>query len=58
MLIYSGERKLVPGRLLSVEEVRALDGVATVEDEDGISHSLGPTLAASVFVQDLSESSN
>lgn len=54
-MIYSGERKLVPGRLLSVEEVCALDGVATVEDEDGISHSLGLPLRASVFVQDLSE---
>ncbi len=58
VLTYLGERELVPGRLLLVEEIRALDGVTTVEDEDGISHSLGPTLAASVFVQDLSESSN
>ncbi len=56
VLTYLGERELVPGRLLSVEEVRALDGVTTVEDEDGISHSLGPPLSASVFVQDLSES--
>ncbi len=54
VLTYLGERELVPGRLLSVEEVRALDGVVTVEDEDGTSHSLGPSLAASVFVQDLS----
>src|SRR5687767_5093842 len=35
VLDYLGERKLVPGRLLSVREVRDLDGVVTVEDEDG-----------------------
>jgi DtxR family transcriptional regulator, Mn-dependent transcriptional regulator len=50
MLDYLGERKLVPGRLLSVEEVRVLDGVVTVEDEDGESHALGESLARSVFV--------
>ena len=54
VLTYLGERELVPGRLLSVEEVRALDGVVTVEDEDKMSHSLGSSLAASVFVQGLS----
>jgi len=52
-LTYLGERGLVPGRLLKVEEVRALDGVVTVEDEDGVSHVLGEALAASVLVQDL-----
>ncbi|MBA3795089.1 MAG: metal-dependent transcriptional regulator [Rubrobacter sp.] len=52
-LTYLGERGLVPGRLLEVEEVRALDGVVTVEDEDGTSHALGGALAASVLVQDL-----
>ncbi len=50
MLDYLGERKLVPGRLLSVKEVRVLDGVVTVEDEDGGFHALGESLARSVFV--------
>jgi DtxR family Mn-dependent transcriptional regulator len=51
-LDYLGEHKLVPGRLLNVKEVRALDGVVTVEDEDGDSHALGEALARSVFVRD------
>ena len=56
-LSYLGERGLVPGRLLSVKEVRALDDVITVEDEDGTSHALGDSLAGSIFVQSLSENS-
>jgi Fe2+ transport system protein FeoA len=55
VLEYLGERGLVPGRLLKVREVRALDGVVTVEDEDGQSHSLGESLAASVFVRSTSD---
>ena len=55
-LSYLGERGLVPGRLLRVREVRDLDAVVTVEDEDGVSHSLGRSLAASVFVRSLSGS--
>ena len=51
-LDYLGEHGLVPGRLLNVKEVRALDGVITVEDEDGDSHALGESLARSVFVRD------
>jgi DtxR family transcriptional regulator, Mn-dependent transcriptional regulator len=51
VLDYLGERKLVPGRLLSVKEVRDLDGVVTVEDEDGGLHALGESLARSVFVR-------
>jgi DtxR family Mn-dependent transcriptional regulator len=51
VLDYLGERRLVPGRLLSVREVRDLDGVVTVEDEDGGSHALGESLARSVFVR-------
>jgi DtxR family Mn-dependent transcriptional regulator len=51
-LDYLGEHGLVPGRLLDVKEVRALDGVITVEDEDGDSHALGEMLARSVFVRD------
>ncbi len=51
VLDYLGERRLVPGRLLSVREVRDLDGVVTVEDEEGGSHALGESLARSVFVR-------
>ncbi len=51
VLTYLGERGLVPGRLLEVREVRALDGVVTVEDEDGTTYSLGQPLAGSVFVR-------
>ena len=50
-LDYLGEHGLVPGRLLNVKEVRALDGVITVEDEEGRSHVLGEPLARSVFVR-------
>src|SRR5215210_8929092 len=51
VLDHLGERRLVPGRLLSVREVRDLDGVVTVEDEDGGTHALGESLARSVFVR-------
>jgi DtxR family Mn-dependent transcriptional regulator len=51
-LTYLGNRGLIPGRLLKVEEIRTLDGVVTVEDEDGASHALGGELAASVLVRD------
>ena len=50
-LEYLGEHGLVPGRLLSVREVRDLDGVVTVEDADGESHALGESLARAVFVR-------
>jgi DtxR family transcriptional regulator, Mn-dependent transcriptional regulator len=50
VLDHLGDRKLVPGRLLSVKEVRDLDGVVTVEDEDGGSHALGESLARSISV--------
>jgi len=51
MLDYLGERGLVPGRPLKVREVRALDGVVSVEDEEGRVHALGGPLAAAVFVR-------
>jgi DtxR family transcriptional regulator, Mn-dependent transcriptional regulator len=51
MLDHLGERGLIPGRLLSVSEVRGLDGIVTVEDEDGITHALGEPLACAVFVR-------
>lgn len=54
-LAYLGERGLVPGMVVEVKEVRALDGVVTIEDKDGISHSLGPSLAGSILVRDLPE---
>ena len=50
-LDYLGERGLVPGRLLCVREVRDLDGVVTVEDEDGGAHALGEPLARAVYVR-------
>src|SRR3712207_348386 len=50
-LDFLGEHGLVPGCLLNVKEVRALDGVITVEDEEGRSHVLGEPLARSVFVR-------
>ena len=52
MLDYLEDRGLVPGRPLSVLEVRALDGVVTIEDERGKTHALGEPLARSVFVRD------
>ena len=50
-LDYLGEHGLVPGRLLRVREVRDLDGVVIVEDEDGGFHALGEPLARAVFVR-------
>jgi DtxR family transcriptional regulator, Mn-dependent transcriptional regulator len=50
-LEYLGDHGLFPGRLLSVREVRDLDGVVTVEDEEGESHALGAPLARAVFVR-------
>jgi DtxR family Mn-dependent transcriptional regulator len=51
MLDYLGEHGLVPGKVFTVREVRAVDEVVAVEDEDGESHYLGGPLAAAVFVQ-------
>lgn len=50
-LDYLGERGLVPGRLLHVEETRELDGVVTVRDEDGGTYALGDPLTRSVFIR-------
>ena len=55
VLSYLGERSLVPGRILAVKEVRALDGVVTVEDEGGEEHPLGERLAWEIFVQRIVE---
>jgi DtxR family Mn-dependent transcriptional regulator len=55
VLNYLGERGLVPGRRLNVKEVRALDGVVTVEDEDGVEHPLGESLAQAISVQKILE---
>jgi DtxR family transcriptional regulator, Mn-dependent transcriptional regulator len=51
MLDYLGDRNLVPGRRLSVREVRTLDGVVVVEDEEADVHALGEPLARTIFVR-------
>ena len=50
-LTFLEKHDLMPGRLLEVKEVRALDGIVTVEDEDGKTRTLGAPLAALVFVR-------
>ena len=54
-LAYLEEHGLMPGSLLEVREVRALDGVVIVEDEDGETLTLGVPLASSVNVWSASE---
>ena len=54
MLDYLGEHELVPGRMLTVREVRSLDSVITVEDEEGQAHFLGDPLARSMSVRAVS----
>ncbi len=49
-LEHLGERGLIPGALLMVEEVRPVDGVVTVRDEEGLAHPLGERLANAVLV--------
>jgi DtxR family Mn-dependent transcriptional regulator len=51
MLDYFGDRNLIPGRWLRVREVRALDGVVVVEDEEAEVYALGEPLARSIFVR-------
>ncbi len=51
MLDYLGDRNLVPGRRLRVREVRVLDGVVVVEDEETEVYALGEPLARSIFVR-------
>ena len=50
-LVHLRERGMVPGRAFEVREARELDGVVTVEDEDGRVHSVGPALAGRIFVR-------
>jgi DtxR family Mn-dependent transcriptional regulator len=52
VLNHLGERGLVPGRTVSVKEVRSVDGVVIVEDEGGEAHPLGQSLACAIFVED------
>ena len=52
VLNHLGERGLVPGRTVSVKEVRSVDGVVVVEDEGGEAHPLGESLACAIFVED------
>jgi DtxR family transcriptional regulator, Mn-dependent transcriptional regulator len=56
VLTYLGERGLVPGKLLEVKEVRDVDEVVVVEDENGTPHSLGKPLTISILVQSTSGS--
>jgi DtxR family Mn-dependent transcriptional regulator len=56
-LAYLEEHGLVPGRVLEVKEVRSVDGVISVEDEEGETRILGGPLAGSVFVRSASDSS-
>ncbi len=58
MLDYFGDRNLVPGRLLTVREVRVIDGVVIVEDEEREIYALGEPLARSMFVRDESSESD
>lgn len=51
VLNHLGERNLVPGRIVGVREVRDLDGIVIVEDEEGEEHPLGERLARAVFVE-------
>jgi DtxR family Mn-dependent transcriptional regulator len=51
MLDYFGDRNLVPGRWLTIREVRAIDGVVIVEDEESEVYTLGEPLARSIFVR-------
>ena len=52
MLDYFGDRNLVPGRWLTIKEMRAIDGVVIVEDEDAEVYALGDPLARAIFVTD------
>jgi len=52
VLNHLGERGLIPGRTVSIKEVRSVDGVVTVEDEGGEEHPLGESLACAIFVED------
>src|SRR5215210_2376110 len=52
MLDYFGDRNLVPGRWLTIREVRAIDGVVIVENEDAEVYALGEPLARAIFVTD------
>jgi DtxR family Mn-dependent transcriptional regulator len=52
MLDYLGDRNLVPGRLVTIREVRDLDGVVIVEDEEAEVYALGEPLARYMFVRD------
>lgn len=51
VLDYLGERGLVPGRSLTVNEARIVDAVVTVEDEEGNVYSFGEPLTRSIFVR-------
>jgi DtxR family Mn-dependent transcriptional regulator len=52
VLNHLGTRGLVPGRTVSVKEVRSVDGVVIVLDDDSEEHPLGESLARAIFVED------
>lgn len=54
-LEHLAERGLIPDTLLVVEEVRPVDGVITVRDEEGLVHPLGERLANAVLVYNAGE---
>ncbi len=56
-LAYLEEYGLKPGRVLEVKEVRTVDGVVTVADEEGETRILGGPLAGSIFVRSVPDSS-
>ena len=58
ILDYLEKQGLILGRILTVKEVRTLDGVVTIEDEEGNSYSLGRPLAASIFVEGVVETTH
>jgi DtxR family Mn-dependent transcriptional regulator len=51
VLEYLEDRGLIPGRTLVVKEVRDLDGMVTVEGEDGQTYSFGAPVVRQVFVR-------
>ena len=54
VLNHLGERGLIPGCVVGIKEVRAVDGVVIVEDEGGEDHPLGESLARAIFVETVS----
>jgi DtxR family Mn-dependent transcriptional regulator len=56
-LAFLKESGLVPGKVFKVRQVRTLDGVVIVEDEDGETLTLGEPLGGSVYVRSFPDGS-